>query len=101
MQEWDKGKENQLHRMGKILIIKNMFDLYRKNERIVFQLYAACSGYDFTSQQSGIKKIGYQTFISITNKVTGPLSVHILATSIWEELHDKTTAAGFANVTDI
>ena len=73
-----------------------MFDLYKKHGRIAFQLYAACSGCDFASQRSGIKGIGYHTFISISNKITGYISAQTLATTILEELRDKATAAGLA-----
>ena len=40
-----------------------MINLYQKHGRIVLQLYAACSGCDFTQAESGIPGIGYETFI--------------------------------------
>ena len=35
-----------------------LFDLYRKHGRIVFQLYAACCGFDFTTHPLGIARVG-------------------------------------------
>ena len=78
-----------------------LIDLYRKHGKIVFQLYAGCSGCDFTTESSGIRGIGYTTFISLASGIDGELSANSLARKIWNEKNDIVTADGFSCVQDV
>ena len=61
-----------------------LFDLFRKHGRIVFQLYAATSGCDFTEHERGIPGLGIAWFIRLASSVEGPLSAKSLARVIWD-----------------
>lgn len=56
---------------------------YNKHGRILFQLYAACRGCDFTIYPSGISGIGYETFIKLVKDIDD-LNPNSLATALWE-----------------
>jgi 5'-3' exonuclease len=62
-----------------------LYDLYRKHGRIIFQLYAGCSGCDFTEHRSGIPQIGLATFVKLLNEIEDTPSAATLANSIWLE----------------
>ena len=60
-----------------------MFDLYRKHGRIVFQLYAGCSGCDFTELPNGLPGIGYAKFIKLASSIgNDQLTTNNLASGI-------------------
>lgn len=56
---------------------------YNKHGRILFQLYAACRGCDFTTCPSGISGIGYETFIKLVEDIDD-LNPNSLAIALWE-----------------
>ena len=70
-----------------------LFDLFRKHGRIAFQLYAGCSGCDFTKHRSGIPGIGYARFVHLATQVDGPLTADSLAAIIWDNESELATAA--------
>ena len=61
-----------------------LLELHHKYGRIVFQLYAGCSGCDFTSHPSGIPGIGYAHFIDAVGTVEEELSSVSLADALCE-----------------
>mmetsp|Transcript_25373 Transcript_25373/g.43316 ORF Transcript_25373/g.43316 Transcript_25373/m.43316 type:complete len:160 (-) Transcript_25373:136-615(-) len=70
-----------------------LFDLYKNHGRIVFQLYAACTGCDFTENRCGISGIGYETFISAASDLD-EFTPATLAESLWDNEEEKMVAAG-------
>jgi hypothetical protein len=50
-----------------------LFDLYVKHGRIMFQLYGACLGCDFTEQEHGFPQIGFKTFIDLMSRIDGTI----------------------------
>ena len=61
-----------------------LVDLYHKHGKIVFRLYAACAGYDFTAAESGIPNTGLKTFIESADKVEeGKLTSTTFAAQLW------------------
>lgn len=70
-----------------------VYDLYVKHGRIIFQLYAGCTGCDFTEQESGFPSIGFATFIDLMGKVDGPPSVTSFAAVVWAEYKEKAQRA--------
>lgn len=60
-----------------------LFDLYNQHGRILFQLYAACRGCDFTECPSGIRGVGYETFVRLVKDID-ELSPNSLANALWE-----------------
>lgn len=78
-----------------------LLDLYRKWGRIVFQLYAACRGCDFTALPSGISGVGYETFLFLVSRVEGDLSAKSLALSLWSHHEDIATKNGFKSADDV
>ena len=104
-----KGGEQQTLHLGRLILAKGyrldwyriidleadvpvgeypLFDLYREHGRIVFQLYDACLGCDFTSSRSGIKDVGYACFMFLACKVEGALSATSLASALWDHKND-------------
>ena len=96
-----KGYKNEWHRM--ITLGDDtpagdypLNDLYRKHGKITIQLYAACTGCDFTTHPSGINGIGYETFIKLVSTIAeGELSATSLAAVIWKEKQNIALKAGF------
>lgn len=78
-----------------------LFDMYNKHGRIVFQLYAACSGCDFTDSRSGISGIGYESFVEIASKVEGELSAATLSNELWDCEEGKMRRTGFETRHDV
>lgn len=62
-----------------------LIDLFQYHGIIVFRLYAACLGCDFTHIRSGIRGIGYATFVSLANMIEGELTARSLGEVIWRE----------------
>ncbi len=60
-----------------------LFDLYLEHKTIIFQLYAACRGCDFTKHEHGIKGIGYNTFMEIASRVEGEFNANSFAMAMW------------------
>jgi hypothetical protein len=71
-----------------------LYDLYVEHGRIVFQLYAACRGCDFTEHRNGITGIGYATFLQLLNDMDGEPTPAKLAKSIWNEYEKLARGAG-------
>ena len=61
-----------------------LLDLYRKHGRIVFQLYAAYRGCDFTSCSTGIKDVGYVEFLSLVENTGDKLTAETLSVVLWD-----------------
>lgn len=78
-----------------------LFDLYVKHGRIVFQLYAACRGCDFTEQENGIPEIGFKTFIDLMSRVVGAPSPASFAAVIWAELREKAMSIQLTSEEDV
>ena len=78
-----------------------LFDLYKKHGPIVFQLYAACRGCDFTAAHSGVPGIGYAHFISSASKVEEPMNSTTLSKVLWSEKKDVIEKAGFKSVDEL
>ena len=78
-----------------------LYDLYREHGKIVFQLYAACSGCDFTPDRCGIRGIGFETFVSIAANVEGDLSAASLAVQLWQEKEAIVRTAGFKSSKEV
>lgn len=74
-----------------------LYDLYLLHGRIIFQLYAACSGCDFTEQDSGITGIGFKTFIKLVEMVDGELTASKLAAIIWRENQKQVVDVGLTS----
>ncbi|KAL7530261.1 hypothetical protein ACHAXR_003394, partial [Thalassiosira sp. AJA248-18] len=110
------------HRMGKLMIIKKyssdnyrmidlecpveegkypLFDLYQKHGRIVFQLYAGCSGCDFTQQENGIVGIGKDRFIPLLQEMDCIPTADGLAAGIWRYHSEIATKAGFGSEDEV
>ena len=64
---------------------KPLYDLYKEHGTIVFQLYAGCSGCDFTEVQSGIVGIGIEKFLVSAKEAgdSGELNTRSLAATLW------------------
>lgn len=77
-----------------------LHDLYVEHGRIVFQLYAACRGCNFTEHKSGIPGIGYATFIQLLQKMDDEPSPASLANCIWREYRKQAKESGL-NTTEI
>lgn len=60
-----------------------LYDLYKLHGKVVFQLYAACRGCDFTEKRGGIIGIGFATFMSIASAAEGELNVDSFSQSMW------------------
>ena len=60
-----------------------LFDLYLEHKTIIFQLYAASRGCDFTEQERGIRGIGYETFMDIASRVEGDFNANSFAMAMW------------------
>ena len=60
-----------------------LFDLYLEHKAIIFQLYAACRGCDFTKHERGIVGIGYETFMDIASRVDGEFNANSFAVAMW------------------
>ena len=79
-----------------------LLDFYKKYGRITFQLYAGCTGCDFTIHSSGISGIGYETFIKLVRTIgDGELSSTTLAEIIWKEKESTVRKAGFTSQDDV
>ena len=78
-----------------------LFDLYKRHGRIVFQLYAGCSGCDFTEVRSGITGIGIKKFILAANNIDGELNAKSLAISLWNNDNDIVMNDGFELVDEV
>jgi hypothetical protein len=78
-----------------------LYDLYHKHGRIVFQLYAGCSGCDFTELKYGIPNIGLATFVKLMKEMEDTPSAATLANSIWREHQQKAMEAGLASESDV
>jgi len=71
---------------------------------IVFQLYAACRGCDFTVSTCGIEGIGYKTFIELVGIVVDggkELNANTLASAIWEHNNEVAQKNNFKSSDDI
>ena len=71
-----------------------LFDLYRKHGRIVFQLYAACRGCDFTEHATGIPYLGFEKIVLLLENLEGRPSASKLASVIWREYQNIAEGAG-------
>jgi hypothetical protein len=60
-----------------------LFDLYLEHKTIIFQLYAACRGCDFTEQELGINGIGYGKFMEIASRVEEEFNANSFAMAMW------------------
>ena len=78
-----------------------LFDLYKDHGKVVFQLYAACSGCDFTNQRSGIAGIGFEKFISCAQEVEGELTAKGFSEVLWEEELCIMEKNGFESASDV
>jgi len=78
-----------------------LFDLYRNHGRIVFQLFAGCSGCDFTKFRSGIPGIGIKTFLALANKMDLPLSSPSMAKAIIDNVPQHAEAAGLRSFDEL
>ena len=74
-----------------------LYDLFRQHGRIIFQLYAGCSGCDFTKHERGIPGIGFAAFIVLANSITGDVHAGSFAAALWREKEGVTRAAGFGS----
>ena len=73
-----------------------LYDLYNdKGGKVVFQIYAACLGCDFTEQKCGIKGIGFEKFKSIAYAVEGQLNAESFSHAMWN--NEATRAIAIQN----
>jgi len=75
-----------------------LYDLYKDNGVIVFQLYAGCRGCDFTNEECGIKGIGFTAFMTIASAVEGDLNALTFSKAMWSS--DNTKQIAFHHWTD-
>ena len=61
-----------------------LYDLYKDHGKIIFQLYAACLGCDFTEQKCGINGIGFAKFMTIASAVEGKLDAKSFSHAMWD-----------------
>jgi len=73
-----------------------LIDLFNECGDIVWRLYAACVGCDFTDHSSGIKGIGFDKYVSAVKNVDGDLSAESLAASLMELHAPLINGAGYA-----
>ena len=78
-----------------------LFDLYKDHGRLIFQLYAGCSGCDFTQHRSGIPGIGYKRFLELVVQAEPPLSAESLGITIWQHDSRHAIAAGLQSSVDV
>lgn len=78
-----------------------LLDLYHKYGCIVFQLYAACRGCDFTAAPSGISGVGYEMFIELAEQIEGGLTAKSFALSLWNNKKDIAERNNFTAVGDV
>jgi len=78
-----------------------LVDLYQKHGRITFQLYAACTGCDFTTHPSGIPGIAYSHFVGAAAEVDGELSAQSLADALWDHRRGIVEPAGYKPTEEI
>ncbi|KAK1737402.1 hypothetical protein QTG54_011688 [Skeletonema marinoi] len=69
-----------------------LYDLYKDNGVIVFQLYAGCRGCDFTNEECGIKGIGFTAFMTIASAVEGDLNALTFSKAMWSSDNTKQIA---------
>ena len=111
------GPSDQKYRLRKLMIVKSyrselfriinleaevdegefpLFDLYKKHGRIVFQLFAACNGRDFSEHASGIPYLGVDSFIRLVKCLEKP-SASTLASAIWNKYCNLAEDAGLTS----
>ena len=74
-----------------------LLDLHKKHGRIVFQLYAGCTGCDFTEARNGIDKFGHAKFIETVQSIGHNLDSMSLACAIWNTHAHVAESAGFSS----
>ena len=81
-----------------------VLDMRRKHGIIAFQLFAGCTGCDFTNVRSGISGIGDKTFIKLVTGIDDEgieLNANSLADAIWNNENDIAMKNGFESADDV
>jgi hypothetical protein len=78
-----------------------LYDLYLKHGRIIFQLYAACRGCDFTEYESGFPSIGFRKFIDLMDRIDGTPTPSSFAAVVWAELKEQAESIQLNSLEDV